>query len=735
MGLRDTLDRIVFGPELPTTPRSDASVIAVRGDVDPNRRADWLIAGRQADFNLWDNDRLRIDAVMKCVTVFACSTLLADAVAEAPLQIQKKDGDEWKPDEAPAARFAQGILDRPNPNMEDAEFWGLVILQQCIQGYAVVEKFRRPGGMVTQLWPLRPDWLHRKRRDDGTADNDYEYHVPGLPPRTVPADDLIFLPFRHDPLNMRKGIGPVTVAAREIGIDSKLTEFLKTFLDAGGIPPFIMTFDEIIEDKSEVTKIQTDWEQKYGGALAWGKLPVMHSGAKIEKVGDGIGEMAWPDLRGLTELKIIQAFGVPPGLVQAFEGMRSGPLTSTETDGDMTFLQRYGAEPLRMRNAGAMARELLHEYGLADGNHRLKFDTSNILALQEDTDAVHTRVRANYQARLITMNEARVAMGMDPLPKNAGDVFLVGFSDMFVPAADLVAVTGGDVPDDPKPLALPASTNAAGLFRSLPAAPLHLVKRDVSRMDAGALEVRANAQRRIMKDRKRLIEIGTRQMRKFFNAQGARIADAFAKADDRFEVRSFAERSESDIFWDDEQAKLSDVLKLYYLANGQAAFATAGETVGLDIAWDVTNPRILQLQDQLGRRIVRIAERTRKDVIRTIAEATQEGKPIADIAAEIVNLFEQTYRGRAETVARTETQVAYNQSSALAYAESGQVNQCELLDNPDHDEEYGAADGLTCAERDGLIVDLIDVDIHIAGEHPNGSLIVLGILSNPLGEA
>jgi hypothetical protein len=138
--------------------------------------------------------------------------------------------------------------------------------------------------------------------------------------------------------------------------------------------------------------------------------------------------------------------------------------------------------------------------------------------------------------------------------------------------------------------------------------------------------------------------------------------------------------------------------------------------------------------DLLGNRIVRISERTRRDVVKTIADATQDGKTIAEIADDIRNLFEQTYAGRAQTVARTETQVAYNRSSALAYTESKEVDDVELLDNPDHDEEYGAADGLTCAERDGLVVSLSDLDIHILGEHPNGSLVVTPILRTPLGE-
>jgi len=77
---------------------------------------------------------------------------------------------------------------------------------------------------------------------------------------------------------------------------------------------------------------------------------------------------------------------------------------------------------------------------------------------------------------------------------------------------------------------------------------------------------------------------------------------------------------------------------------------------------------------------------------------------------------------------------SYNKASVLGYAESGVVDQVELADNPDHTDDYGASDGLTCAERDGLVVDLSAVQTNIEAEHPNGSLAVIPLLSKPLGE-
>jgi hypothetical protein len=57
----------------------------------------------------------------------------------------------------------------------------------------------------------------------------------------------------------------------------------------------------------------------------------------------------------------------------------------------------------------------------------------------------------------------------------------------------------------------------------------------------------------------------------------------------------------------------------------------------------------------------------------------------------------------------------------------------EILDNPNHTDAYrGAADGLTCAERDGIVVPLDRAMHHIRSDHPNGSAVALPVLAVPL---
>lgn len=694
----DDLTAAAYLPAIPTP----AVPVQVRGQFDPNRQPEWLTR-RAADWSIIDRPAVLLDAVRKSGVVFACGTYLADAVAEAPIRVYRTTAGttEREIDDSRSGRLARAVLAKPNPFMDESEFWALVVFQMSIQGYGVIEKVRSGAGLPLQLWPLRPDWLRKK--PDGSGD--WLYRTPRKPERTIPDADVIIVPYRHDDRMERYGIGPVQVVGREIGIDVALTDFLKVFLDAGGIPPFVMTHPDPIGDEAVIEAIQTRWQQKYGGSQAYGTLPALHGGWDIKPLGGSLDDMAWPDLRGITELKIAQAFRVPADLIEARETLKGGSLTTTEMDGAMERLQRYGAQPLRDRIDGAMTRGFLTEFVGTDDSYSLGFDISHILALQEDVDKRHDRARKDWDAGGITLDEYRVAMGLDALPNKQGQVFKVAFSTLFVP---MNALTGSPPPP-------------------IRAAPRY---RDRKALSPAELEVRASLLTTVARDRQRLTEIGGRALRTFWRGQGARIVAELGKAGPAFAVK-VAEA----INWAAEEAELRKVLMKFYDATGKAAFASANGALGTDTVWEVTNPKVSSLLTELAGSVVGITETTRLDVSRVVTTGLQEGLTLPQVAERLTGLFEETYKGRAMTVARTESQIAYNTASVLAYQESGEVNEVELHDNPDHTEAYGASDGLTCAQRDGLVVKLDAVSRHVAGEHPNGSLSVLPILATPLGEA
>lgn len=718
MGLRTFLDNVLKSPNPVFDHRVDASPMLFRGQFDPLRAPEWQV--RPANWSYWDADTSRSDAVRKSVIVFACLSYLADAVAEATPTVEVlTEADGWQPGEDRPSALLQSVLSRPNPFMEDAEFVSLLVYQMGVQGYAVVEKVRNGGGLPVELWPLRPDWLTAIPQTAA-----YRYAVPAQEPRRIPAEDLIFIPWRHDDRMERIGVGPVQIAAREIGIDAALTDFLKTFLDAGGIPPYVIMYDEAITDEAQIELIQEKWRQKYGGSKAWGALPVFHGGYRLEQIGQSINEMAWPDLRGLTELKICQAFRVPADLVQARETLVSGSLTTTEADGAMTQLQQYGAEPLRSRLAAALGRGLLPDFGLDHTRYRVAFDISHILALQEDEDKKHARWRENWDAGIVMLDEIRMALDLPELPSQQGQVFKVPFNVVMTQPAELSLtvppLTGGNPQSvtavQQEPLAL---TPGKGQRRYM----------DTRALSDQQFEFRSRSMQRIRRDRARLVEQGARHIGRMLKAQGDRLSASLAKSERLIETKDLL-----DIDWQQEEDELARVLNEFYMRNGAAAYEATAGLLGTEHVWEISNPNIARLMDLLAQRVVGINATTRGIVQQIVSDGLTAGRSVVQIADDLSSHIEATYKDRALTIARTESMYSYGQASALSYQESRVVNEVELMDNPEHDTEPSKIDGLTCAERDGLVVALANVGLHLDSEHPNGSLTVLPVLASPLGE-
>jgi hypothetical protein len=87
-------------------------------------------------------------------------------------------------------------------------------------------------------------------------------------------------------------------------------------------------------------------------------------------------------------------------------------------------------------------------------------DTDNVPALQEDADAKVERANKLFSGGLIMRNEARDLAGLDKLPDQQGDVFLLPVASSEVPLAEAGAAdapethTGADAqqssaPDEP----------------------------------------------------------------------------------------------------------------------------------------------------------------------------------------------------------------------------------------------------------------------------------------------
>ena len=341
--------------------------------------------------------------------IFACVSKTAATASFVSLVVK---GANDKPiDDHPLRQ----LIRRPNPFMDEFDLWYAVVCYQKLAGGAYFEKERDRAGRVIRLWPLRPDWV-RPIRSQKEFIGGYEYVIPGRDPVTLAARDV--LDFRlFDPLNQYRGYPPAAVAGRVGDVDNATTDYLKLFMEQGGMPPGLLTTKQKLLDQ-DVSDIRRRWGERYGGATHWLEPAVLDSDAQYQQVGMSFKDMGFEVLDARSEARICMVMNVPAIIVGAKIGL------------DRATYSNYGEARLawwedtlipQYRNfESVIANDLAPEFG---AGLTVGFDLGDVPALKEGEDSKWGRANEGLSRGYLTVNEARQVVGLETIGE-PGDRFL-----------------------------------------------------------------------------------------------------------------------------------------------------------------------------------------------------------------------------------------------------------------------------------------------------------------------
>ncbi len=179
----------------------------------------------------------------------------------------------------------------------------------------------------------------------------------------------------------------------------------------------------------------------------------------------------------------------------------------------------------------------------------------------------------------------------------------------------------------------------------------------------------------------------------------------------------------------EEQALLLLLLDERYTAMLRATHALVGTVFAdqLGLSWSLDDAATRRLLAEAAERVVRINETTREAIWEQLRVGQERGYSPWQIAqgvpAEdyrgIGGLFAETWKHRAETVARTELAHAQVRSALDRYGATGFISRVEIHDGRDYDEP--------CRERDGTIVPLSEQPGLL---HPNCTMAALPVVDD-----
>ena len=656
---------------------------------------------------------LASEGYVKSEIVHACIRELAVGAASAHYQViaPSTEGGTVSVERGPL----YDLMRRPNPAMSWYQFIEQFVTFLQVAGNVYTYKERDRGNRVTALQLLRPD---RMRIVSGAyGAESYIYEVDGKDYR-LPKEDVCHLALPN-PGGDLYGLSPLQTLARTVNLDSAMTDFAKVYFQNAGVPSGLLKLKRRLQTQEEASTIRSRWRSQFGGSSNFHRVAILDEDADYQQMASAPKDMALSELHNLTESRICSVFQVPAILVGANVGLQRSTY-SNYREARMAFHSET-LEPM-------VARILDHlnfyitdqEYG---GPEYITVDWSAMRASLDDRTSETTRVTALFGNGVITLNEARSALGFEAIQD--GDV-------RRIQASVFEVGEGGDVP-----VAVGAASIAEGARRvgDVKTGPALTPPVTVATPDIKAPRVARRAgmlRRQLLEDREELTDELTPNIQRYFRGLRNRVDGILGRymSRDITDVKALP-FDEDALIPDGEFNQLSPVLRAAILNISKKTFdAINGNGLAGTLEWSEKLPLIQSLGTSAPQRAQLIHRTTSGAIKKAVRVALREGYSVEQLAKGVPadgfpglrSILTETEK-RARLIARTEVMRTQNQTSVGFYKAQG-FNWVRADDvDGDEDDNYidpGDPYGFTCAERHNQVYsveDAANID-----DHPNGTL-------------
>ena len=375
------------------------------------------------------------DGYLKNAIAYRCVNEIAQGACSVPFKVMSGDNDI---PEHPIL----GLLARPNPMESGNEFFSSLYSYLLLSGNSYILRSGPEMREPQELHLLRPD---RMRIISGSRSipRSYQYVVGGRVIETYAVDqetgsgDVKHIKMWH-PLDDHYGLSPMAAAAVDIDQYNLAGKHNVNLLFNGARPSGAVVFKPQDEagmptylSESQRQQLMTDLKNRFSGTSNTGRPLLLEGDFDWKEMGLTPRDMDFLNLRHLSAKDIALCFGVPSQLIgvpdaQTYSNMAEARLALYEE----TII------PLMKRIESDLNEWLIPQF---DESLKLVYDYDNIPALTERRKMVYTNVIQAVRDGIITRNEARERLDMEPI--DGGDDIYIN-ANMFP--------LGMDVPTEDK---------------------------------------------------------------------------------------------------------------------------------------------------------------------------------------------------------------------------------------------------------------------------------------------
>lgn len=335
------------------------------------------------------------------VVVYSAITEICRAVAGLEVEVVTESGDVL--DKHPAL----DLLRKPNPAQGGAEMLAEMFTNYLLTGEMAA--VRSPdAGKPVELWAVNPIYLAVKPGKTGMAAG-YTFDA-GQAPRQftvnpVTGDCPLFFLKMYNPLDYWRGQAPLVAAALAADTHNSGMRWNYALLRNSARPSGLIKLAG--EASGQVVASIREWfKRAWQGEEGAGAVPVLPNGAEWVPMASTSRDMDFMNTQKEAAKLIARAFGVPLPLIDNdastfnnLEQARERFYTDTVLPMFKLFLERFGAW-------------ILPAYG---GNLRFQVNEDKIGALEGIRTRLFERMLKAVSSGVLTTDEAREAIGYDPL--------------------------------------------------------------------------------------------------------------------------------------------------------------------------------------------------------------------------------------------------------------------------------------------------------------------------------
>jgi HK97 family phage portal protein len=607
-----------------------------------------------------------------------CVRALAFSFPEPQLIAYRETADGEQP--ADANDPLQKLIRHPNPDMGEAEFMQFLVTYCSCGGNVYIWKERSKNGKVIALWPFSDKDVKPVPGINPTQGfvAGYEFYAgDGGSPIYLSKRNVIHWKWMIDPEQPWKGIGAIEFAARDVQNDTESSRYTYAMFKNNAVPPIAVTTPEGDElDDATVKRLQKMWLKRYGGDNQ-GVPAFLQGGMTIQKLGMNMQELNLSELKNVPESRICGAFGVPPTIALLYVGLKrsdygDGMARKSFTETTLVALWRGCASEL--------TSSLSDEFG---GGYVLQYALNQVKALAENVNELWTRLLSALDKAAITRAEFKRSVGLKVLPGD--NVYRTSMINGWEPA--------GEKPSNPN-AAIEGGGGKGNINHETH--QIHEIK-STSSETKGKNAIYGRALQRI---RATMWPSMSKDLDGYFSSLADRVVSRAGKAlKERAGVNPARTASAKDdlpeiddLLTAKDAEELNKLLKRWFVAIAQASWETINLSVGVDVAFDLTDPAITKMLSTAGGDIKDIVETTRSALQDALKYGNENGWSIQQLVkgdenqAGIQAIVDETYKNRSTTIARTELGNAQNMVSAERYKANG-LSLVEILDNGDSDDD------------------------------------------------